>query len=195
MKVILLERIESLGLIGETVKVKDGFARNYLLPRKKALRASEANLRLFEAQKEQIHARNLAARADAEKIAENLDGQNFVVIRQAGETGHLYGSVSARDVVESLNEAGHNLNRNQIVLNIPIKTLGLHRLRIRLHAEVYAQITINIARSHDEAERQEKGENVIASRFAEDRAHAEEANADLLEGGAGQAVFESNEEL
>ncbi|UDF02267.1 50S ribosomal protein L9 [Asticcacaulis sp. AND118] len=193
MKVVLLERVENLGHIGEVVSVKDGFARNFLLPRHKALRANAQNLKFFEAQKEQIVARNAAARAAAEKQGAELDGQQYVMIRQAGETGQLYGSVTGRDVAEAIAETGGKVERNQIVLDTPIKTLGLHALKVRLHAEVSISITINIARSADEAERQASGENVIASQFEEDRMADEAAAADLLEGGAGQAIEDSYE--
>lgn len=191
MKVILLERVESLGVIGDVVSVKDGFARNFLLPRHKALRANAQNIKLFEAQKDQIHARNHAAKAAAEALAAELDGQRFVIIRQAGETGHLYGSVSARDVAEAVAAAGQKIERNLIVLNIPIKTLGLHNIKVRLHAEVSVTIMVNVARSHDEAERQAAGENIAAAQAEEDRLLAEEAAADLLEGGAGQALMDA----
>lgn len=191
MKVVLLERVENLGQIGDIATVKDGFARNYLLPRHKALRATAANLKVFEAQKEQIVARNAAAKAAAEKSASELDGSTYVIIRQAGDSGQLYGSVNARDVAEAVAEAGGKVERNQIVLNTPIKTLGLHSLKVRLHAEVSLTITVNVARSADEAERQAAGENVIASQFEEDRLADEQAAADLLEGGAGQALADA----
>ncbi len=191
MKVVLLERVEALGTIGDVVTVKDGFARNYLLPRQKALRASADNLKVFEAQKEQIVARNAAAKAASEKAGAELDGTTFVIIRQAGETGQLYGSVSARDVSEAVSEAGKKAERNQIVLNTPIKTLGLHDVKVRLHAEVTVTITVNIARSQDEADRQAAGENIAAAQLAEDRAAAEEAAADMLEGGAGKAIADA----
>ena len=188
MKVVLLERVENLGSIGDVVGVKDGFARNFLLPRHKALRATSANLKVFEAQKEQIVARNNSNKAAAEKSASELDGTTYVIIRQAGDSGQLYGSVSARDVADAVIEAGGKVERNQIVLNTPIKTLGLHVITVRLHAEVSLTLTVNVARSADEAERQASGENVIASQFEEDRAAAEEAAADMLEGGAGEAM-------
>ena len=191
MKVVLLERVENLGQIGDIATVKDGFARNYLLPRHKALRATAANLKVFEAQKEQIVARNAANKAAAEKAAGELDGTTYVVIRQAGDSGQLYGSVNARDVAEAVAEAGGKVERNQIVLDTPIKTLGLHSLKVRLHAEVSITITVNVARSADEAERQAAGENVIASQFEEDRLADEQAAADLLEGGAGQAMADA----
>ena len=194
MKVVLLERVENLGSIGDVVGVKDGFARNYLLPRHKALRATAANLKVFEAQKEQIVARNAAAKAAAEKSAADLDGNAYIIIRQAGDTGQLYGSVNARDVADAVTEAGGKLERNQVVLNTPIKTLGVHEVKIRLHAEVAVSIKVNVARSQDEAERQAAGENVIASQFEEDRLADEQAAADLLEGGAGQAIAEAGYE-
>ena len=191
MKVVLLERVENLGTIGDVVGVKDGYARNYLLPRHKALRATAANLKVFEAQKEQIVARNAAAKAAAEKAASELDGSSYIVIRQAGDTGQLYGSVNARDVADAVAEAGGKVERNQVVLNTPIKTLGLHQITVRLHAEVAITITVNVARSQDEAERQAAGENVIASQFEEDRLADEAAAADLLEGGAGAAMADA----
>jgi large subunit ribosomal protein L9 len=188
MKVVLLERVENLGTIGDVVGVKDGFARNFLLPRHKALRATAANLKVFEAQKEQIVARNASNKSAAEKSASELDGSTYVIIRQAGDSGQLYGSVNARDVAEAVAEAGGKVERNQIVLNTPIKTLGLHVITVRLHAEVSLTITVNVARSADEAERQASGENIIASQFEEDRVAAEEAAADMIEGGAGEAM-------
>lgn len=191
MKVVLLERVENLGTIGDVVGVKDGFARNFLLPRHKALRATAANLKVFEAQKEQIVARNAANKAAAEKSASELDGTTYVIIRQAGDSGQLYGSVNARDVADAVAEAGGKVERNQIVLNTPIKTLGLHVITVRLHAEVSLTLTVNVARSADEAERQAAGENVIASQFEEDRLADEAAAADLLEGGAGQAIADA----
>ena len=193
MKVVLLERVENLGVIGDVVSVKDGFARNFLLPRHKALRATTANLKFFEAQKEQIVARNAAARSAAETQGAELDCQQYVIIRQAGETGQLYGSVTGRDVADAVAETGGKVERNQIVLDTPIKTLGLHALKVRLHAEVTISITVNVARSAEEAERQAAGENVIAAQFEEDRLADEAAAADLLEGGAGQAIEESYE--
>jgi large subunit ribosomal protein L9 len=188
MKVVLLERVENLGQIGDIATVKDGFARNYLLPQHKALRATAANLKVFEAQKEQIVARNASNKAAAEKTASELDGSTYVMIRQAGDSGQLYGSVNARDVADAVTEAGGKIERNQIVLNTPIKTLGLHALKVRLHAEVSLTITVNVARSVDEADRQAAGENVIAAQFEEDRIADEEAAADMLEGGAGKAM-------
>ncbi len=185
MKVILLERVEGTGTIGDTVTVKDGFARNYLLPRNKALRATSQNLKVFEAQRAQIEARNAENRAQAEKVGSKLDGETFVMIRSAGETGQLYGSVTARDVADAIQAEGGKVERSQVVLNLPIKTLGVHEVKVRLHAEVTITVKVNIARSQDEAERQARGENVIASQFDEERQLAAEQQQDLIEGGAG----------
>ena len=188
MKVILLERVEKLGSIGDTVTVKDGFARNFLLPRQKALRSTTANQKIFEAQRAQIEARNAENKAEAERRGERLDGSTYVLIRQAGESGQLYGSVSARDVADAAQAAGDRVERNQVVLETPIKTLGVHTVKVRLHAEVTVSVSVNIARSADEAERQARGENVIASAFDEEREAAEAQARDMLEGGAGQAI-------
>jgi large subunit ribosomal protein L9 len=160
MEVILLERVAKLGQMGETVKVRDGYARNFLLARGKALRATESNKKHFETQRAQIEARNLEAKKEAETVAEKLDGQSFTIIRQAGESGHLYGSVAARDISEAATAGGFSLNRNQVVLTHPIKALGLHPVPVHLHPEVDVKITINVARSEEEAERQARGESV-----------------------------------
>jgi large subunit ribosomal protein L9 len=186
MKVILLERVEKLGAIGDVVAVKDGFARNFLLPREKALRATSANLKVFEAQRHIIEARNATARTEAEAAGSAIDGASFVVIRQAGESGQLYGSVSARDVADAINAEGGRVDKAQVVLNLPLKTLGVHTVKIRLHAEVVITVKVNIARSPDEAERQARGENVVASQYEEERQFAEEQAKDLFEGGAGR---------
>ncbi|MGA0544356.1 50S ribosomal protein L9 [Brevundimonas sp. VNH65] len=186
MKVVLLERVENLGAIGDVVTVKDGFARNFLLPREKALRATSKNLEKFELDRAAIEARNDRNKADAQKIADKIDGQSYVMIRQAGETGQLYGSVAGRDVAEAIRAEGGKVERSQVVLNTAIKTLGVHEVLVRLHAEVSATVKINIARSADEAERQAKGEDVIASQFSDEREAAEQAAQDLIEGGAGQ---------
>jgi large subunit ribosomal protein L9 len=185
MKVILLERVERLGALGDIVTVKDGFARNFLLPRSKALRATAGNMKVFEGQRADIETRNATARAAAAKAGERLDGSAYVMIRQAGDSGQLYGSVSGRDVADAINSEGGKVDRAMIALDKPIKTLGLHSIKVRLHAEVTATVTINIARSADEAERQAKGENVITSQFEADRASDAQAAADMLEGGAG----------
>ena len=186
MKVILLERVERLGAIGETVTVKDGFARNFLLPQQKALRASEANQKVFEAQRAQIEARNAQNKADAEASGQALDGTEYVLIRQASESGQLYGSVAGRDVAEVVRAEGGKVERSQVVLNTAIKTLGVHEVLVRLHPEVSATVKINIARSADEAERQAKGEDVIRAQFDDERNAADQAAQELLEGGAGQ---------
>ncbi|MCA6236863.1 MAG: 50S ribosomal protein L9 [Phenylobacterium sp.] len=186
MKVILLERVEGRGALGDVVTVKDGFARNFLLPRGKALRANASNMKVFEAQRAELEARNQRAREQAAKSGETLDGTAYILIRQAGVSGQLYGSVSGRDVADIINDAGGKVERSMVVLDKPIKTLGLHEVKVRLHAEVTVSVTLNIARSEDEADRQARGENVIESQFAEERAAAEETAQDLLEGGAGQ---------
>ena len=160
MEVILLERISRLGQMGDTVKVRDGFARNFLLPQGKALRANEANKKKFEGQRAQREARNLERKSEAQAVAEKLDGQSFIVVRSAGETGQLYGSVSTRDISELLTEEGFTVGRNQVELNNPIKAIGLTNVVIALHPEVEVTITLNIARSADEAERQAKGEKL-----------------------------------
>ena len=185
MKVILLERVERLGVLGDVVNVKDGFARNFLLPRSKALRATSANLKVFEGQRADIEVRNNKAREQAEAAGSKLDGTSYVLIRQAGETGQLYGSVSGRDVADIVNAEDGKIDRAMVVLDKPIKTLGVHPVKVKLHAEVAVTVNINIARSQDEAERQAKGENVISSQFEEDARLDAEAAADMLEGGAG----------
>ena len=185
MKVVLLERVEKLGAIGDVVTVKDGFARNFLLPRSKALRATANNLKAFEGQRAQIEARNAEARAKAEAAGEKLNGTTYVLIRQAGESGQLYGSVSGRDVSDAIVAEGGKVDRSQVVLDRPIKTLGVHPVTVKLHAEVSISVNLNIARSMDEAERQARGEDVVSSRFDEDRELAAEQVQDLLEGGAG----------
>ena len=185
MKVILLERVERLGGLGDVVSVKDGFARNFLLPRNKALRANSNNLKVFEGQRAEIEARNAKAREAASGAGEKLDGSSYILIRQAGESGQLYGSVSGRDVAEAVNAEGGKIDRSMVVLDKPIKTLGVHEIKVRLHPEVTVTVSINIARSADEAERQARGEDVITSQFEEDQVMAAEAAADLLEGGAG----------
>jgi large subunit ribosomal protein L9 len=186
MKVILLERVEKLGGLGDTVSVKDGFARNFLLPRNKALRATSANQKIFDAQRAQIEARNAQNKADAEKAGQKLDGSSYVLIRQAAEGGQLYGSVTARDIADAVRAEGGKIARDQVVLHVPIKTLGVHEVKVRLHAEVTITVKVNVARSQDEADRQARGENIIAAQFEEERAYAAEAAQDLLEGGAGQ---------
>jgi large subunit ribosomal protein L9 len=201
MEVILLERIENLGQMGETVAVKPGFARNYLLPQKKALRATKENLALFEAQRAQLEAQNLEKRQEAEKVSEKLDGLSVVMIRSAGDTGQLYGSVSARDIADAVTEAGFTLVRSQIVLDKAIKVLGLHPIRVRLHPEVAIEIQVNVARSAAEAETQATtGEMVTAeSQLEAEEAAIEEAlelaeEAEAAEEAAEEAVAEEAEE-
>lgn len=160
MHVILLERVAKLGQMGEVVHVKDGFARNFLLPQGKALRANEANKKRFEVEKVHLEARNLERKKDAAVVAETLNGQTFVVVRQAGENGQLYGSVSSRDISDLVTAGGVSVSRNQVVLDHPIKTIGLHSIVIALHPEVESTVTINVARSADEAARQSKGEDM-----------------------------------
>jgi large subunit ribosomal protein L9 len=186
MKVILLERLEGWGGLGDVVTVKDGYARNFLLPRQKALRANANNLKVFEGQRAEIEARNAKAKQAAAQSGEGLDGKSYVLIRQAGESGQLYGSVSGRDVADAVAAEGGKIERSMVVLNKPIKTLGLHEVKVRLHAEVTITVTLNIARSADEADRQARGENIASAQFDEERIAAEQAAADLLEGGAGQ---------
>ena len=186
MKVVLLERVDNLGAIGDVVTVKDGFARNFLLPRDKARRATAANLKAFELDRAAIEQRTEKTKADAQKVADKIDGQTYILIRQAGETGQLYGSVAGRDVAEAIQAEGGKVERSQISLNTAIKTLGVHEVVVRLHAEVTATVKINIARSNDEAERQAKGEDVIKSAYDEDREAAAEQARDMVEGGAGQ---------
>jgi len=172
------------------VSVKDGFARNYLLPRSKALRASEANLKVFDSQRHDIEARNNQAREAAEKASKKIDEHSYVIIRQAGESGQLYGSVSGRDVAEAIQAEGGEVDRAHVVLDRPIKNLGVHPVRVRLHPEVTVTVNINVARSMDEADRQARGENVITSQLDEDRIMAQQAAEELFEGGAGQALVE-----
>jgi large subunit ribosomal protein L9 len=161
MEVILLERVAKLGQMGDTVRVRDGYARNFLLSRGKALRATDGNKKHFETQRAQIEARNLEAKQEAVSVAEKLEGQSFTIIRQAGESGHLYGSVATRDISEAATAGGFSLNRNQIVLTHPIKSLGLHQVPVHLHPEVDVKITINVARSEEEADRQARGESIL----------------------------------
>ena len=164
MDVILLERIRKLGQMGDVVTVKDGYARNFLLPTKKALRANKTNLEHFETQRAELEVRNLEQKSEAEAVVGKIEGQSFISIRQAGDTGQLYGSVSSRDVAEMITEGGIQISRNQILLNRPIKTLGLHPILLSLHPEVETQVMINIARTPEEAERQAKGEDVTIER-------------------------------
>jgi large subunit ribosomal protein L9 len=170
MEIILLERVEKLGAIGDVVKVKDGFARNYLLPRKKALRANEANKKLFEANRAKIEEDNANRRTDAEKASKGVDGKTVQLIRQASNTGQLYGSVSARDIVEALEGVGAKVTKSQVVLGRPIKAIGIHDVRIALHPEVSVGVKVNVARSPEEADLQEQGVDVMAQMFERDAA-------------------------
>jgi large subunit ribosomal protein L9 len=170
MEVILLQRIGRLGQMGDVVRVKDGFARNFLLPKGKALRATKENRTRFESMKTDLEARNLAQRGEAEKVSTKLDGKSFVVVRQAAEGGQLYGSVSTRDIAALLAEGGFMVDRSQVELNAPIKTIGLHTVPVALHPEVSSKITVNVARNADEAERQARGEDLTVRREAPDEA-------------------------
>ncbi len=162
MEIILLERVEKLGQIGDVVNVKNGFARNYLLPNKKALRATKANLAFFETQRKEIEAQNLAARKDAEAVAAKMNDLSVVLLRQAGESGQLYGSVTSRDIAVEISEAGFKVVRSQVILPMPIKTIGLIDVTVRLHAEVSVTVTVNVARSAEEAELQAAGKDLTA---------------------------------
>jgi len=162
MEVILLERVEKLGQIGDVVTVKNGFARNYLLPNKKALRANEANKKVFEANRAKIEADNASRRSDAEKASSSVDGKTVQLIRQASNTGQLYGSVSARDIVEALDAEGAKVSKSQIVLKHPIKAIGMHEVKVALHPEVSVSVKVNVARSPEEAELQAQGIDVMA---------------------------------
>ncbi len=198
MEVILLERIEGWGQMGDIVKVRPGYARNYLLPQKKALRATKANMAYFEAQRHQLEATNLAKREEAEQVGNKIDGLAVVLIRQASETGQLYGSVTARDIAVALHEEGLTVERSQVVLDRPIKTLGLTPIRVRLHPEVSVTITANIARTAEEAEMQaESGEMVTAEslrRAAEAEDEAIEAALAAAEAAQAEAEAEAGEE-
>lgn len=180
MQVILLERVAKLGQMGEVVNVKQGYARNFLLPQGKALRASDANIKAFEGRKVQLEAQNAETKAEAQKIADTLDGQTFVVIRSASDAGALYGSVTTRDAAEASTEAGFTLDRKQVVLNHPIKELGLHNVSVVLHPEVEATIVLNVARSTEEAELQAQGKS-IQDLAAEADAAAEFEIAELFD--------------
>jgi large subunit ribosomal protein L9 len=173
MEVILLERVGKLGQMGDVVRVKDGFARNFLLPKGKALRATKDNRTRFETMKAELEVRNLEQRGEAEKVGKKLDGQSFTVLRQAAEGGQLYGSVSPRDIATLVIERGFRIDRNQVTLNAPIKTIGLHKVPIALHPEVDVTITVAVARNADEAARLARGEDVTVARTEEQEAAAE----------------------
>jgi large subunit ribosomal protein L9 len=178
IELILLERVEKLGQMGQVVKVKPGFARNYLLPQKKAMRATKENLRYFETQRAQLEANNLERRAEASEVGGKLEGLSVVIIRQAGESGQLYGSVSARDIAQAVTEAGFTIEKHQVVLERPIKSLGLHSVRVVLHPEVSVTITANVAQSAEEAAMQAKGIDPLRAREEEE----EEAQIAAAEG-------------
>lgn len=183
MEVVLLERVEKLGQMGDVVKVKDGFARNFLLPTKKALRATKANLTYFEAQRAQLETRNLEHKKEAGDVATKLEGQTFMLLRQAGDRGQLYGSVSTRDIATAISAGGFSIERGQVPLDKPIKMIGLYPMAVILHPEVRATVTINVARTEEEAERQARGEDVLIEPTEEEEALA---NAEeLFEEGAG----------
>jgi large subunit ribosomal protein L9 len=192
MELILLERVENLGQIGDVVKVRAGYARNYLLPRKKALRANEGNRMLFEQQRTELEARNLERRKEAEAVAKRLDGQAFVVIRQASDAGLLYGSVTTRDIADAASAAGVAIDRGQVRLDKPLKNLGVSPVRVALHPEVSVSISINIARSEEEAQRQARGENVLIE-VEEKPAEEDLEAAEFFEEGALREASEEGE--
>jgi large subunit ribosomal protein L9 len=196
MQVILLERVEKLGQIGDVVRVKDGFARNFLLPKKKALRATKANRDYFETQKIHLEARNLERKGEADQVAKKLNGQTFVLLRQAGDRGQLYGSVSPRDIADVISAGGFSISRTQVPLDKAIKTIGLFPLAVVLHPEVKVSVTINVARTEDEAERQARGEDVLAEAVPEEEAarEAKVAAEELFEEGAGPKKEEDEAE-
>jgi large subunit ribosomal protein L9 len=191
MQVILLERVEKLGQMGDVVKVKDGFARNYLLPKKKALRATKANEAYFETQRAQLEAHNLERKGEAEAVAKKLGGKSFVLLRQAGDRGQLYGSVSPRDIADVIGAGGFTIARTQVPLDKAIKSIGLFPVAVVLHPEVRVNVTINVARTEDEAERQARGEDVLTEAVPEDDVAA--ATEELFEEGAAPATEESGE--
>ena len=183
MQVILLERVEKLGQMGDEVRVKDGFARNFLLPKKKALRATKANREYFNTQKAQLETRNLERKSEAQKVADKLQGKTFMLLRQAGDRGQLYGSVSPRDIADAMEKSGFKVDRHQVSISVAIKTIGMFTIPVVLHPEVKVNVTVNVARSEDEAERQARGEDVLAAKTeAEEAAVAAE---ELFEQGAG----------
>ena len=191
MDIILLERVAKLGQMGDVVSVRDGYARNFLLAQGKAMRSTEANRKRFESQRSDLEARNLERRSDAEQVAVKLDGQSFIVVRQAGETGQLYGSVSTRDLVDILDGAGFKVDRNQIELGQPIKTIGLHKVIVALHADVETSVTVNVARSEDEAARQARGEDLTARLADEVFETYQEEGAEEFENEAAEAGEEA----
>jgi large subunit ribosomal protein L9 len=177
MDIILLERIEKLGTIGDVVSVKDGYARNFLLPQKKALRANDANRKVFEANRERLEKDNAERRTTAEAEGKKVDGAEVVLIRASSNAGQLYGSVSVRDITSGLKEQGFDVDKRQVILGHPIKTIGMHEVTVALHPEVHVKVKANVARSDDEAELQRQGVDVLAQMFADDQAEAEEQAA------------------
>ena len=177
MDIILLQRIEKLGTIGDVVTVKDGYARNFLLPQKKALRANEANKKVFEANRERLEKENAERRSEAEKAGTKVDGVEIVLIRAASNTGQLYGSVNVRDIVNGLADKGHEIDKKQVIMGNPIKTIGMHDVRVDLHPEVSVTVKANVARSDDEAELQTQGVDVLAQMFEEEQREIEEMAA------------------
>ena len=210
MDIILLERIEKLGTIGDIVTVKDGYARNFLLPQKKALRANESNKKVFEANRERLEKENAEKRTVAESTGEKVAGAEVVLIRAASNTGQLYGSVNVRDMVAGLVDQGHDVNKKQVIMGAPIKTIGMHDVTVALHPEVHVTVKANVARSDDEAELQSQGVDVLAQMFEDEQREIEEAAADtkidndglepgeipaeLLEDGASQETAEETTE-
>ena len=192
MQVILLERVEKLGAMGDTVNVKAGYARNFLLPRGKALRANAENMKKFEAQRAELEARNAAAVALAKTDGEKLDGTSYVLIRQAGESGQLYGSVSTRDIASAASESGVTVNRNQVVLSDPIKTIGLYNVKLSLHGEVACTVQINVARTPDEAQAQARGEDLTGNN--DEREETRRAAEELFEQAQADAAAEEEGE-
>lgn len=188
MEVILLERVGRLGQMGDVVRVKDGFARNFLLPRGKALRATAENRTRFETMKSELEARSLSLKTEAAQVADKIDGKSFTVLRQASEAGQLFGSVSPRDLVALIGSAGFSVSRNQIALNTPIKTIGQHKVPLSLHPEVETSITVIVARNNDEATRIARGEDVTQLRDMTEREAAVVAAEAFFEPGAGEAA-------
>ena len=195
MDIILLERVEKLGTIGDVVTVKDGYARNFLLPQKKALRANEANKAVFEANRERLEKENAEKRTIAEKAGEAVAGAEVILIRAASNTGQLYGSVNVRDMVAGLTEKGHDVDKKQVIMGAPIKTIGMHDVTVALHPEVHVTVKANVARSDDEAELQTQGVDVLAQMFADEQREIEEAAADTKIDNAGLEPGEIPEEL
>ncbi len=197
MDIILLQRIEKVGSIGDVVTVRDGYARNFLLPQKKALRANDANKKVFEANRDRLESENAERRSEAEKQGENVDGTEIVLIRASSNTGQLYGSVNVRDIVSGLAEKGHEIDKKQVIMGNPIKALGVHEVRIDLHPEVHVTVKANVARSEDEAELQSQGVDVMAQMFEESReteGFTEEQDRTLEPGEIPADMLEGNDE-